>query len=296
MPTLRHTLRNATLGLLTAALLLGATEGALRALGIPSPGLYEGDPAWVWWLRPDLERAVPPAPGRPGFPVTTNALGLRGPLPPEGDWTLALGCSTTFGWGVYADEAWPARATALLDEPVINGGVPGWSTEQARRGADRYLDLGPSRVILGFLVRDAWAARQPDAAARPTPWPLQTAVGRLLQGIRARGPASAPTRPTWGPPEGARVPPQAYAANLRALAERAAPAQVWILAFPTVEREPLAPWIAAARSTGLPVLEPRLPASAFFPGDPVHLTPAGHAALAGQVAAALTSAPATPGP
>ena len=83
---------------LAVAVLLGV-EGGLRLIGQPDPGLYMGDPAWVWTLRPGLDREVP-GPAGP-FRVQTNALGLRGDAPPSsGPWVLALGCSTTFGWGV----------------------------------------------------------------------------------------------------------------------------------------------------------------------------------------------------
>lgn len=243
---------------------------------LPDPGLIEGDPAVVWWLRANLDRDVPFGDG--SFHVTTNELGLRGDLPPaEGPWTLVLGCSTTFGWGVEVDKAWPARLAADLGEPVVNGGVPGWSTHQAVLGAGRYLDLEPTRVVLAYIVRDAQAARAPDARSRPTPLLLRTSLARLLAGAR---PA------TQQPPAGdtTRVPPDAYAANLRILVRMAAPAQVVLMAFP--QRQPATAWVDAMKSVG-PTLDVSLASGDFFPEDPIHLTAAGHRHLADLVASAL---------
>lgn len=281
----------AALGALVAVLFLLACEGGLRLIGVPDPGLYAGDPAWLWTLRPGLDRAVP-GPDGP-FRVRTNAQGLRGPPPPaEGPWTLVLGCSTSFGWGVAEEEAWPARLAASLGEPVVNGGVPGWSTEQAVRGAGDWLAAGPSRVILAYGVRDAWPAPRPDAAAHRTHPVLLSNLGRLLGGALRReapaGPGAAPPAETgmW------RVDPASFADNTRQLVARAAPAEVVLLWFP--QQTPRTDWRRALEDVG-PVLAPALPASAFFADDPVHLTAEGHAALADAVAAALSGA-AAPAP
>ena len=254
--------------------MLGLVEGELRIAGVPDPGLVEGDPACLWWLRPNLDRDVPF--GDRTFHVSTNALGLRGPPPPpEGPWTLVLGCSTTFGWGVEADEAWPARLGAHLGEAVVNGGVPGWSTQQAVLGAGRYLALQPTRVVLAYIVRDAQAARVPDTRARPTPFLLRLNLARLIAGSRPPVPPGGDTF---------RVPPEAYADNLRTLVAMAAPAQVVLLAFP--QPEPLTPWVEAMRTVG-PVLAPQLAVDSFFEEDPIHLSAEGNERLAALVAATL---------
>lgn len=274
----------ALLGALVAVLCLLACEGGLQLAGIPDPGLYAGDPAWLWTLRPGLEREVPGPEGP--FEVRTNALGLRGPPPPgAGPWTLVLGCSTTFGWGVSADEAWPARLAERLGEPVVNGGVPGWSTVQAVRGAGPWLDAGPSRVILAYGVRDAWPAARPDAAARPTHPILLSHLGRLMGGLARGGEVAAAS--TAVPPETGtwRVEPAAFADNTRRLVHRAGDAEVVLLWFP--QQTPRDAWREALGTVG-PVLAPALAAEAFFETDPVHLTPAGHAALANAVAEALS--------
>jgi hypothetical protein len=267
--------------LLVPGVLLVAVELGLRLVGIPDPGLYDGDPAYVWWLKPNLDREVPgPMPGT-SFHVRTNALGLRGPPPPRGaPWTLALGCSTTFGWGVEEDEAWPAVLSEHLGEPVVNGGQPGWSTHQGIAVAQRWLDLGPSRVVLAYIVRDAQPASRPDHEATPAPWPIRTQIGRSLQALLLS--SAGPGRRSTGM---ARVPPDRYAENLRRLAGMAGEAQVVLLAFPQVE--PAEDHIAAMGTVGVPVLAPRLPTDAFYPSDPIHLTAEGHGILAEWVAAAL---------
>lgn len=274
----------ATLGLLTAASLLLLAEGALRLLGLPDPGLYEGDLRTVWWLRPGLDRQQPfPLEGT-AFPLQTNALGLRGAPPPsEGPWTLALGCSTTFGWGVTAAQAWPAVLSEALGEPVVNGGVPGWSTHQARLGAARYLEQRPSRVVLGYIVRDAQPALRPDADSTPTPWPLRSHIGRGLLLLLQPTAAAAGTGFDTSLPA-VRVPVDAYRRNIARLIEMAesAGADVYLLGFP--QQQPAGAWRAALEEQGRPYLAPVVPDSGYFEHDPIHLTPQGHRALAEAIA------------
>ncbi len=274
---------NPLISALLAALLLGLGELVLRAAGWPDPGLYEGDPGSLWTLRPDLDPREVPFPERgASFSVQTSAAGFRGPLPPPGA-TAVMGDSTSFGWGVTEDEAWPARLAARTGGPVLNAGVPGYSTHQGLLTIDRVLALQPARVIFAFLVRDADPAPAPDhlrPLRRPPDLRLIAAL-RLLR--RPAGPAPAPAG------DAQRVPPERYVANLRQLAAaaRAAGATPVVLAFPM-----LAPPEAHLRAldelaTELPVLRPALPADSFFPEDPIHLTPAGHARLAEAVAGAL---------
>lgn len=259
---------------------LGLLELGLRIADVPARGLYGGDPASLWFLRPDLDLEVPFPAGGAAFRVKTNSLGLRGQAPPEDEpWILALGCSTTFGWGVAEDEAWPARLEAALGVPVVNGGVPGWSTHQAVAGAARWLDLGPSRVVLAYIVRDAQLAPRPDVQARPTPWLLRTQLSRLVRGARGPAPTRAGPSPTGGVP---RVSVADYEANLRTLVDRIGDAELTLLAFP--QREPATAWVDAMGRVG-PVLAPQLPEEAFFQEDPIHLTPEGHQRLADWVAA-----------
>jgi len=279
------------LGALVAVAMLGGGELALRAAGVPDPGLYEGDPAWLWYLRPELDRVVPGPSG--DFRVQTTAEGLRGPSPPSnGPWTLVLGCSTTFGWGVEAEEAWPARLARLSDLAVVNGGVPGWSTAQAVRGAGRWLDAGPTEVILAFGVRDAWPASRSDVEARPTHPLLLSQLGRLLRSLTHGERSAAPSRGRVADAGAFRVPPAAFAENTRRLVARAGDAEVHLLWFP--QQEARTPWRRALEAVG-PVIAPTLDPVDYFTDDPVHLTPSGHARLAVAVADALSAA-AAPAP
>ncbi len=107
----------------------------------------------VNWLLPDLDRARVVIPDRPhdhaedddparralikrtrSFHVSSSAARLRGPAfaptPAEGvTRILAIGDSTTFGWGVAYEDSWPARLERELGErgqqvEVLNAGVP----------------------------------------------------------------------------------------------------------------------------------------------------------------------------
>ena len=95
--------------------------------------LYAGDPGGMWWLKGDLDLpAVPHIEEGTHFAVKTNAIGLRdGLMPVASPWVLALGCSTTFGWGVEAEEAWPA---VLEQEPVCLWSMGGFRGTARSRG------------------------------------------------------------------------------------------------------------------------------------------------------------------
>lgn len=269
------------LGLSTSLVLLGVVEGALWAADVPDPGLYDGDLSTVWWLRPDLQTTQRLVEEDLTFSITTNALGLRGAMPPQDEpWTLALGCSTTFGWGVSAEQAWPEQLAQLTGQTIINGGTPGWSTHQARLGAQRWLALEPDRVILSYIVRDAQPSSRQDAASQPTPWILRTHIARLLQSRLS--PSTGPTTGLGTLPE-VRVPPEAYRDNLAALVEQAGSAEVVLLAFP--QQEPAAAWRSVLASMPQTVLTPELEPASFFAHDPIHLNAAGHQALARLLAA-----------
>lgn len=289
MPGWRKTLLQVLASGSLTVLALGALELGLEALDLPPAGLYAGDPASVWWLAPGLERSVEdPLTGR-RFTVRTDEEGRRGPPPPPaGPWVLALGCSTTFGWGVEREEAWPARLAARLEVPVVNAGQPGWSTHQARARAPRWLDEDPAVVVLGFLIRDAWRTGRPDRAARPTPWLQRRRLARLLQ------PSPSPAAPSGAPPATGlpRVAPAAFRENLEALIAQAGEAAVVLLEFPhqhaTIEHSQVLEALAAARQ--LPLVRPRVDAAQYLDGDPIHVDAAGHETVAAGLAPAVAAA------
>lgn len=271
-------------GVAGAAVVLGLLEGALRLSPWPDPGLFAGDPATVWVLRPGLDREVP-GPAGP-FRVRTDDRGHRqggAGAAASGPLTVVLGCSTSFGWGVPGEAAWPAQLAHLGGQRVVNAAVPGWTSLQARRALPAHLgDLVPDRLILAFGVRDGWPAPRADAAARPTPALLRSRTAALLRALR---PGGAPAAAPWPPPAApaVRVSPADYAENLAALRALYPDAELRVLVFPHPADR--GPWTAAAAPLG-PVLDPGFRAEWAFAEDPVHLTAAGHRALAARVWAA----------
>ena len=104
-----------------------------------------------------------------GHPVATNELGLRGPsldvARSAGRRVLALGPSSTFGWGVAEGEAYPRRLEALLQArfpgesiAVVNAGEIGYSSWQ---GLSFYRH-GPLRALKPSIVILAYGANDPD--------------------------------------------------------------------------------------------------------------------------------------
>lgn len=253
------------MGAVVALAVLAVVEGGLRVLDLPDRGLYDGDPASVWWLRPNLDRNVDFPEEGTRFHVRTNAAGFRGALVEGG--IACLGDSTTFGWGVDAADAWPA----LLGEPALNAGVPGYSTVQGLATLDRVLALHPRVVVVAYLVRDVELSTHADD---PTPRPPDLHLFQVLRTLR-------PARAVVGTIP--RVAPAAYAANLRTIGERvrAAGATVVYLAFPMVD--PPTEHLDALRNVASDALIPQFDRSDFFSRDPIHLTPAGHRRLADAV-------------
>jgi hypothetical protein len=131
----RSLLRSAVAVALAAALLLGATELALRALGLGRPVLYDNRLAWGYRPLPEQTRSR-----WRGARVHVNALGVRGPdvaaTRPSGTARLLfLGDSVTWG-GSYVDDdalfaAVAARRLAHDGRRVewLDAGVNGWGPE-----------------------------------------------------------------------------------------------------------------------------------------------------------------------
>lgn len=279
---LRRLLRNALFSLLTASLAIGGLELGLRLLGVPDMGIYQGDPGYFWTLSPSLgERELPFPEQGTSFKVRTNSLGFRGPEPARGA-ILCLGDSTTFAWGVQETESWPSLLQDLLDYPVMNAGVPGYSVVQGRRVLPGLLErVQPEVVIFGYLVRDAELAPAPDESRRP---------GTRLQILRAM----RSLRPQRSPPVSTGVPrvsTERYQALLGEMLElaRDAGAMPVLLAFP-MRSQPeryLRVLESLAQEQDTPLLRPNLPAQAFFEADPIHLNPAGNQLLARAIAYSL---------
>ncbi len=185
--------RRTLLRLGASALALGAIGGGvwiqrsrslLQRESDPIMGPWERLGSGVSWLLPDLVNARMVVPDRPhghaedddpqrraairrvrSFRVNTGPERLRGPTfdpePAAGVFrVLALGDSTTFGWGVEDGESWPALLQDRLrgrglDVEVLNAGVP----SQGVAGMARYL----TAVGVGLGVHGVIFSRRPDA-------------------------------------------------------------------------------------------------------------------------------------
>ena len=309
---------------------LGGGEVAARWVGVNLPvwqpsssqGLVMvGHPTRLWALKPG---ATPFA----GATVTVNELGLRGPLPGEKTRprVLVVGDSTWFGHGVGDDATFAAKLevdlrAAGVDAEVINGGVPGYSTEQTRLLVDEVgWGLAPDLLLVGNLWSDNNydSFRDADllASARAARSPLYAShLFRLLVSAvdAARGGPEARlvtyTRHSQLPTSGGRrVPLQDYAANLDHLARGAAARGVGVAFLAPCNRDQVSgpsgrfSWdvyfeaqAAVAKNAGVPLI-PMLPAmKAAPPGealfvDPMHPSARGHAIFAATAAEALLAA------
>jgi lysophospholipase L1-like esterase len=156
-----------------ALLALGPGDAPLRVgFRQETTPLFRPDPDLFFRLRPGLR--IEQAKNTRMIDVRTNSLGLRGPelsvVKPERTFrVLAVGDSCTFGSGSRTDQTYPWKLQEILraEHPelgveVVNAGVPGYTSYQARR----YLEvegfrLAPDAVVIAVGFNDA-------ATARPT--------------------------------------------------------------------------------------------------------------------------------
>jgi lysophospholipase L1-like esterase len=172
-------------------------------------------------------------------PTTINGLGTRNPeLGPKRPGTLrilTLGDSSVYGVMVEDAEVFSSVAARdlqhALGRPVqaINGGVPGYSSEQARRlYTHRLADLQPDVVIIATLWSDSQPGPAPDAIRFGAEGSTLTQIARWSNAFRLLEGLLLGWRPAeqvgWmlsEGPEGRRVPLPAYRANLERLASLA---------------------------------------------------------------------------
>lgn len=151
--------------------LLGALTGlelAARAAAPMIPAYEAGADAARVLLNPHPTRLWYTAPGvkeSAGFTATINALGMRGdlpvtPKPADVPRVLVLGDSSLFGHGVADDETLAEQLEGALlargvHAEVLNGGTPGYSTEQTRLFLDEVgWDLAPDLLVVANLWSD----------------------------------------------------------------------------------------------------------------------------------------------
>jgi lysophospholipase L1-like esterase len=155
--------RRLLLSLITTAVIFGFAELIARSInpmfprwGLPDTNavIMVAHPTRLWGIAPGNRKNVDTT-------ATVNDLGLRGdlvtvPRPAGEERIVILGDSTFFGHGVSDDDTMSAVLQARLTHTtVINGGIPGYSTEQTRRLLDEIIwDLEPTLLILGCFWSD----------------------------------------------------------------------------------------------------------------------------------------------
>lgn len=250
------------------------------------------------------------------FHVTTDADGLRPPFHDSASGTriVAMGCSTTYGWGVDDADSFPAKlqdhlASAGKDVQVINGGQPGYTSFQGLNLWNEVLkDRDADIVLLGFVVQDARRAAYSDLsqallmgenqALKSVLWNWQTY--RFLQKQLGRWQVEAKECREDETECPYRVPPEDYLDNLRALASAIQDegAQPVLFGYPlevdgyTKLHRSLMKNLAEA--DGLPYVDPsditRNRGDYYFtPQDPGHANADGNDVIAQAVAQFLTS-------
>lgn|GEM_PF-1147055 len=256
-------------------------ECSMALLGIPGKGLYSGDIGHYWALTPGYSGELPH--GDREFAVEISELGIRDDGPPvDGPWVLALGCSTTFGWGVESNEIWTEKLEMMTGVPVVNAGVPGHSTEQGLVFAREFLELQPDVVIFGWGVRDAQLAQRPDSSSRPSSAFSELRILQVIRGLVGGG--SRPNEQMLGELV-ERVSPVEFEDNMRELHSLARSNDVSVidLAFPMLE--PAQAHFSRVEALDGLFFAPQLPDTAFFGFDQVHLTSQGNEMLARELAA-----------
>ena len=216
------------------------------------------------------------------FILQTNPDGFRDAPWDDRERWLFLGCSTTLGWGVDQRDGF----VHLLDQhfpsvDVMNGGQPGWSTQQVLQNMEEFQSFSPTKVFVGLGVRDAQLSSRMDKDARPSPWIANLNVFKWLQQLKTRaqkGENTAGATSNENVMTVSRVSPDDFRASLLQIQDSFPEAEVTVYQFPQLD-------FARAHSVVLAEMgawktEP-FDLSDFFEDDPIHLTVNGHKRLAG---------------
>ena len=126
--------------------------------------IHEQDSMLFWKLKPKLNVTIR------GVKIKTNSLGLRivdKDIRYKKDKysfrIVCLGGSSTFGWGVEAEDAYPYKLGEYLkkqnklgfDIEVINAGIAGYTSYQGKLFLkNEILKLSPDIIIVSYLVND----------------------------------------------------------------------------------------------------------------------------------------------
>lgn len=96
---------------------------------------------------------------------------------------LAVGDSFTFGDQVADDETWPAQLEQLLQRPVKNGGVFGYSFAQTVLRAEQLLDEFAVETVVCSLIPDDIKRCELSRRYTPMPWFAIEAGALQLRGV-----------------------------------------------------------------------------------------------------------------
>lgn len=306
--------------------LLVALEGGLRLASVGAgywdrqlpPTVMRDPELWVR-LRPSVRYE-----SRDSGTIVTSTHGTRGPefpvpKPAGRVRVVCVGDSVTFGWGVAADEAYPAlleralRASAR-DVDVVNAGQPSYSSFQGRILLEReLLGYGPDIVTFAFGHNDGFGAPRSDRAERARDRGLARRAQRLLRRSRLytalamvllRKPAAGGAGPDFrgglADPASAvaRVDPAAFRDNLTAVVDdcRRAAVELVLVTEPRRDRKP-SPYNEVVRDVGreqqVRVVDLELLFAPLAPGplfvDNVHPSVAGHRLFASAIMDAIGS-------
>ena len=252
--------------LLPTIVLFGSAELYVRSAGLTSD-TYESGGSLGWTARPNLlDYRYQSRANSTLFSVTTNEDGLRTPYTrertPGVNRMMVFGESTIFGWGVPEDGAPAARLEAALGDgwEVVNGGQPGYTSEQVLRLSRLAVPAyRPDVVVMFHTWNDHRFAEKVDrdflpdhAAVARNKWWAQSAVLRWLTEPKdgdASGEMSAKPAPIFSFREAqggevSRVPPEHRVENIAAVAEvcRSVGARLVLATLP-----PGAPGVTALR-------------------------------------------------
>ncbi len=268
------------LGLVVSGAVLLLIEGGARLLlphqvmqQTPQDGYMQADELLGWSAKPGEGRPF----GVPGS-TTINSLGTRNPaLSEKADdelRLLTLGDSTVFGVLVSDQAVFSNVAARYLSRKLrrnvtaFNGGIPGYSSEQARRMLEHRLDeVDYDFLIVATIWSDSQVGGIPDAMKYPE---RVTSRQRLLHNVSTYrllyGMLNGwqPTVVEWRLREqggGQRVPLSAYETNLTRLAQ-------------------------LARSRGAEPIYLVLPSDRDLTGQPLEAPRPAYRAMMAQVAAA----------
>jgi lysophospholipase L1-like esterase len=304
---------------------LAGSELLLRALGLPG-----FDACWqvaepFWQPEPDPELGWLYRPGAEVARAVVNERGLRGPILPTTrdaarERLLFVGDSTCFGIWVALDDTFAARTSRELEARTGRAveyeiaALPGYSSWHSRVLVRRLVERQrPDRVVfyVGAHNDHSRARYYPDGAI-PARLARRHAAWHQVRLLLLLENAADQAWRHWGrklvPAERAlRVPPDAFAENLRDMLRRtrAAGAEALVLSPPWSSHQladhPEIPRyreilrsVAAEEGAAFLDLQPAFAGvdeAALYLDDRVHFSTAGHAHAARAIAEQLASAP-----